>query len=958
MLKKLILGLLAVSILGSPAMQLSRSTNDADLNIQAKEQDIAHKRFGGISPVSYTDAGMFSSEDLTIGRGKLDPVIRLRTFSIIVEGSNIEYSSNDGTVITKKTINSKKRSTEFLIKVNKTVGVHEFLYGAGTKTRCVCRVFSYVYKNEVYISEDSKEDAWRKALDYDIKNELITKQEIEDSYSNFLLSSSPNSNQLGIDSVPADVLYDYYASQPENSSACFYATPRWQDKNGNWSSLTLCKASLYINGKCAQTSALNERGFVSFSINNNSNYWGKQCKVQLRIYTQTDTFTLGSDYSTIVDGTNYGAFDGYYMIPSEEHTVYINEDTDFYIPVDRSYEQYEKTSRAMSLCQSLALCETFARQNINGFDGHPNLITSHLNVETSYNACNFNLNESSTLYFEAEERWILPFRLYGLFVEGVLGMLSSNTIMNYYDDYGNFMYEDNWMYGKEMSAQIVWHRALADMFAILAYDSVKDKIGYLATTESIRELIEMIENYTPDEHAGEGSILCSTVYLYNIYSGYTAKNGQIVPGKNDRYATFFNFTFIPGANTLREFLRFNFPGEDPLTHKANNSLLERLCIAPSNVKLVNQITDYNRPIFEWNAGGCLASPNDVFDLYIYGEIDFKIENIRNNSYSLNNGIVRYTLSLEDKARLLESMGKENSCYAIVCAYKKMEGNYDTGPYFSTAYHIVNPVIIDDEPIYETEIHYCLFERDENGNNTQYKGFEEKTYVKFTQSCTAMFLTRGDVDSIITISDLDGQALAQDSYGGFGDNAMISLGVIANEIYEISVKTISSNRNYQAWSRFDIIPTVNSYDDNYQINHPTTYNEIMKIDYDADYWQRPDYDPELDYDYLHDFNVEQGSTSMFLFEPQYGGGYHLDVRYMSNIHLIIMCLGQTTPWDYDYYSGASSYSIGYFEGYINIMEGDTCMILVSREDRNANIGPSTLSQSFTLKFGCTYLDGDW
>lgn len=959
MLKKLILGLMTLGVLTAPINEYTVGKSLVNGNLQTKQQNVENKRFGGYAPIDIDDGFQGIAGSGIDGIGKMTPVANFRTFTVTVDHSSPTYESNDGTVVSSRRVGRLYR--EFTIRVTKPVGVHEFYSSTSAVHKCVCRVFSYLYKDTVFVSDESKEDAWYKAIKDDYENGLLTKQEVEDSYAEFLLLSSPNSNQREIEMVPSYVLHPYYAQRPSGEYAYVYSRVEWEDKYGNWSPLSKCITSLYINGECFGTKNLDENGLISFNIGSGSKYWGKTCKVQLRIYTQTNTFTLGSDYQELIENSPYyGVFDERYMIVSNEITTYISGSTDLYIPASRAYSQYEKTSSAMSICQALALCETFADSYVSGFANDPNLALYHLNVETSSSTCYFNFNGSSTLYYEADEDWMLPFRLYGLFVQGILRMLGSNTQFNYYHDYGNYVYEENIYMGKGMALQTVWRRSLADMFAILAYFSMEDDIGALGPVDPVWDYVDSVANYRPDGLGGEGSVFCTTVYLYNLYSGYTAKNGHVVPGMSESYSAFFNLVFNTALNTLTEFINYRFPTNDPIYSADNNSLLEDLCIAPSNVQLTNELGSNVRAVFSWNQGGCASHPNDEFDMWFYAGVGnhFKIQGIKQSYCTVNNGVVSYRLTAAQNVQfknLLESHG--GTCRVAVCGYRK-DGNYNSGPYYSMFYTVVNPEIIADEPVYEREIHYCYAEKDENGNYLTPNHFTTYEYVKFRRSGSTMFFTRGDVDSVITISDLRGATLAQDDNGGYSTNAFITYNVTAGEIYRIEVKTVTNDRYFQGWGQFDIVQQTNSYDGNDQISHPTAYNDIRRIDYQEDYWERPDYDPEINYDYDRYLPIEEGSTAVLIYDSIYGGGFHLEFQYSANTTLIVMPLGQMTPYDYAYYSGSAAYVLGYLGEYINIIEGDACMILVSRENRDAPIGPGVTNQSFRLVFGLTYTNGEW
>ena len=151
---------------------------------------------------------------------------------------------------------------------------------------------------------------------------------------------------------------------------------------------------------------------------------------------------------------------------------------------------------------------------------------------------------------------------------------------------------------------------------------------------------------------------------------------------------------------------------------------------------------------------------------------------------------------------------------------------------------------------------------------------------------------------------------------------------------------------------------NSYDSDYNVNYPTSFNDIMNIDYNLDFISRPDYDPNVVYDYYREFDVVHNSSAVLLFNPEDDGGYHLEIQYTSNIDFTILYLDSKCPWDFDHHSGAPYYQFGYFEDYINLCAGHPIMIMVSRENKSALIEPGFFSQKFRFQLGLTYLPGEW
>ena len=958
MLKKLVLGLLTLSILAASAKNFSTEKAKVDPNVQIQKTNAANLRFDGFGLANGLGDGLRPIGGGSFpGIGDLDiPQVALaNTFTITIPYSNPTYMSDDGEVLSNVRVDRKTR--KFTVKVNNTVGVHEFYAVINGERQCIKRVFSYLYNRVAYISEVSKEDAFYKAIELDLNNGVITNEQVENLYADFLLLSSPNSNQHDTGFVPTGVLPPYYAHQPNIQKARFYSHVEWQDRNGNWSPLSMCLAKLFINGTFVKSSNLDENGQVFFTLDSSSEYWSKTCEVQIRVYTHSDTFSYGHGYPTHPEQ----GYNEYYMAVSSKTTSVIDNSTDLSMPISRTYSQFEETSAALSIAQAFATCEMFAKQNVRGFNNHANLQLFHLNVGGGYYGNGFSLYGTSTIYsYDACDRWMLPFRLYGLFFEGVTCMLDSNTDMGFDDDYDNFLYNEDSLYGIEMRAKIVWHRALADMFAVLAYLTMEDEIGNLAPTQSIRDYIDSVENYVPDNTSGDGSIMCTAAYLYKFYTGYVAKNGKTVAGITD-VADYFDFAFDNVANTFKDFVNIKFPTQHAFENDKHNSLLEDLFIAPSNIKLVNEINSNTLPVLEWKAGGCASHPNEVFDLWFYGgELpDCHYKNIKKNKYTVNNGIVRYTLTSEQKNALMNIMNNnDNFCYIAVSGYNETDG-YKTGPYYSMFTKIVNPDIIDEQTVFEKEIDYSSHFA---GRSSGHYVFSCPTYVKFRHSSNVMFFTRGDVNSEIKVRTLNGMELTNDDNSGYANNAFVTYNVTAGEIYEVVVRTLADSRGFQGWSQLDIVQSVNSYDNNYQITHPTAYEDIKRVEYDMYYWLRPGYEfDENDIhkdDFKHDFSVEIGSTAAMIFEPEYGGGFHIALDYTANITLIAMSMGQTTPWNYDCYSGSSYHEIGYLENYINIMEDDACMILVARENKNAPFGPTGRDRHFYLELGCTYMDGEW
>ena len=958
MLKKLVLGLLTLSILASPTKYFSAAKPEISPDVQIQKKNATDLLCEGVSingPVSGGVGG--GGGHIPVGTTPIsfnpdlllenDPKVFTVTFDLnamIHLFSDITYESNDGSLLLSRSIGYC--ILEYKVMAENTVGVHEFYADTYKGRTCLYRAFSYIYKNKVYISRESKEDAWREAVVNDYKNGVLTKAQVEDEYADFLLLSSPNSNEATDVELPPR-----YSQHPNNQTAKIYSHVEWQDEQQIWMPLTLCKVSLYINGSCVQQSSLDEDGYVFFNIGSNSQYWGKTCKVQLRIYTQTDTFTLGNKHASVGDYSPIGAYDEYYMIVSDKIETLIDERTNLNIPARRVRDEYEKTSNALSMCQALALCERFAMQNVPGFKDNRNLSLFHLNIETSDESCWFSFQDASSLFREGARDWAYPFRLYGLYVQGILNMLGSNTYIQYDYDYGNFMYEEeHQIFGKNMAAQTVWHRSLADMFAILIFLSFDYETRHSAVAYGLINFVNTVEHYVPDDTAGEGSILCVTTYLFNIYNGYRSKYDRVVEGKESA-SDFFKFTFIPGVSTFNEFINYRYETLFAYpTSMDNNSLLENLCIAPSGVRLIGGIDENTNPVFEWKAGGCASHPNDVFDIWIWGGVgnEQHIKNIRNNSYTMRNGIVNFTFTGENKTKLLNAMNNNasdsNTCYVSVCGYRE-DGNYKTGPYYSTFARITKPEIIDDEPVFERRIEL----RDT-------RDFETTIPVRFRKTANTVFYTRGCDNSTIGIYDEFDRKLveAQDDEPSYLIPAFVSYNINAETTYFVKISATANSGEFRKWVYLDIIQNVNSYERNNLINHPDSFQKIREVY--TPFYLPTNFDVITTHPHEEDYNeyyfdVERGSTALLLFEPDYSEGFSLEIQYTENINVaLVFYESDNSAWNRFYHIGSGYYYFKFPDCRVNFISGQPMMILITRENNNGQIPTGSLNKSF--KVVCT------
>lgn len=954
MLKKLILGLLAFGILVTPVRNGSTGKSEDSLSLNTQEKNTLNERLDRIGDFGGNDFGYIGGGFGHEGGGFLNDgtLLDRNTFTISVKGSETTYQSNDGECLSRTKID--RRTYSFKIIVYNTVGVHKFIGFSTLRT-----VYSYLYKNKAYISEESKEDAWRQAVQTDYENGVITKQEFENSYAEFLLLAYPNNNQMGEDTIPEDVLRPFLMNQQNNvnSPACIYSYVQWQDKNNNWAPLSLCKAALYVNGNQVDIAPISERGFVSFDIYHTSKYWGKMCNVQIRVYAGADTFTIGSSYLVNFD------FNYVYMFVSDVKSVLIDESLDCYLAISAKNDiDNANTAKVMSICQGLALCEQFAKNNIVGFANNPNLNMYHLSIELGY-SCRFNFgNNSSTLGAAGDIDWSIVFKLYGLYAQGIMGLLGSNTVIEYDAEYTNYVYHDNWEFDKGMALQSVWHQSLANMFAILAYYDNEERIGALHPTQAICDLINYADNYVPNNNSGDGSVRCTTAYLFNLYwGGYSANYGITAEGfSNQRYADFFQYVFGTCATTLSEFVRYYVPNVNPCINP-NNTLLEQLNIAPNHLMQVNDFEAGIRPIFEWNLGGCASNPNNKFDLCFYDNYDnepvFTIDNV---SYTMNGGVARYELPYISHLALIAILNRDyHLCHVVVRGYQTSK-SYTTGPYYSMPYTVVMPEIIEEDTIFDKKVHHCLTEKvDYDDSRAIFKNYIDTTYVKFRNGGRKMFFTRGDVDTAISIYDCTNYLLATNDNSGHGTNAFVSLSLLPNMVYKVEVKSVITNGGtFEGWSRLSILQSVSSYNNDLSVNHPVEYEDFLRINYDSEFFLRPDFDPCVNYDYYEELSVEVGNTSVMIFEPTIGGGYHIEVQYTADISINIVDLCGQEPWDDFCFSGEPYYQLGYLDNYINIPEGGAIMLLLSREDKFAPLGPGHFDDYYRFELGLTYVDGEW
>lgn len=558
-------------------------------------------------------------------------------------------------------------------------------------------VYTYTSNNQTFVSNQCYDEAFYKALDYEIKNNLISMDDAKLKEEDFFrrrtefqisLGDKNSSNIISksgnvLNFVEGNITIKVIENNVEYIMPLFNICVRLYDYDPLFN----------IDDLLGETMT-DSNGYYSFTFQNKDD-WSELggYDIQVKIYARGKTFAF---YKT---GTAIDA-----QIASERiSNVATGSSNRFDICVDTSYEDNLYNNLCFGSAAGMLIAEKYAIDVI-GISTSTDFFTNYMifNIEGSFTFGNVGLIRKSDC-----NNWRTSIHEYTHHIQYIAGayphtdalneissellnaMFSgsetiANVIYKYIDKFRHSYNEDFLstkasLYGKDFVVKLAWSEAVADLMPSVLYEINYSNIqSYECFT---RDIDKNLENNNSSLNSGEAVESSITRYLWDLIDGISIS-------ENDSYHIsenqLFSIIFTPGLMTLDAFV--NEINNINFTSKiSNGSLLILQNIAPK-ITSISYNKQTNHFEIEFNTGGTNLSPNNRFLIQVYS-IDGDL--LFNTGYFDISNTSKYKYSFSD-SQLIEFL---NSVRGIDDVYFNALGintSYSmfTGPY-NSQYYLIN-----------------------------------------------------------------------------------------------------------------------------------------------------------------------------------------------------------------------------------------------------------------------------
>ncbi len=352
-------------------------------------------------------------------------------------------------------------------------------------------------------------------------------------------------------------------------------------------------------------------------------------------------------------------------------------------------------------------------------------------------------------------------------------------------------------------------------------------------------------------------------------------------------------------------------------------ILKELKLSASNLQK-NQYSDNYPPTFSWNKNGYAVTyqnieygfNNDKFKLEFYdGDYSFIFEtsDVYTNSYTLSQFQWNQLLSVET-----------NYYYVRIKSYATL--GYVTGPYTSSYFEFVKPVV------YDVNISNCrYYEKTIN----LFDGAKWKFNLTFDTSGTKLLQTFGNLDTIMLLYNYNETTLLNiDNNSGYGNNSFIYANLSSNTTYVLIVMVYPANTSGQ--TKLTIIPT----DGVFTNTSSPEFEDIYHVSSSSNYYYYSSY-------------VNQYYSTIITWTPSTSGYYHINLS--SNFDSFLYVLNPTSVGsiivnvdynDDEYYYDDEDYTLdgGLYQYYSSDV---TYLIIYTQLNPSNSISNNSINVEFSI-----------
>lgn len=796
-------------------------------------------------------------------------------------------------------------------------------------------LFNYKFKDLIYESDVSEDDAWRIAMHDQLEKGNITIEDVENDYETFgsrdIVEESPItrtvSNERHLDGMavwqPAEGA-DYLPLQRvkvklfveyTSKEFKFPITTTYTDDNGyyDFSDFKTIETILYDAG-------------IKISELNNINYY-------VRIYPESTSFevklgwlNLSADqlYKKISDNETIDSFN-YFGTSSLHQFVWDKLGT--FNTMKIPYKTNNYLNKALQISQALVMGQRYAEEVHN--------IEIKKRVDVLYPVTfigkqGFCYNRVMGFGANAEEdtfnEWGTILHEYGHFIQHNID-INSITLPEY-GKYGASHEEDEDLMAsekfggkgnKEYGAKLAWTEAWATIFSMMARDNYK--IGYYYKGQVLgagganinidsNDDFNKYTNFSSSSAIGEGNENSIMAFLWNLYN-----NSSFGP------SFVWESTTIKGTSMFNTYVQ-NVYARYSIDVSEFGKTMAMYNLAPGAVFIrdVEHISYETSPIISWKVNGSQYNKLDKVDIIFYNKFGEEIYSIKDIYVSENaSNFTNYKISLDDWHAVLGKISDGDKLISVAVKGYNTTAPV-TGGYISGYYDI------------KINFSFLVYELNEDNKSYSVTGVFNKKYqenalilneynglpvTKIKSNAFSNCLALKKITIPSNIEYIDSNAFEncplletiivlreKDNITRMGNNAIVNCS--NNIVIYVPVNRLAEYKNALGWLNYkNVIQPNASLDEvtidclsdkiNHTIDLQAGYNKLLQLNIDCSksYVISTDAASKL-YIYNADMTkIYEGEESLNIFLSV--GIYYLDISFVTNVNSGKINISYSLSW---------------------------------------------------------------
>lgn len=546
--------------------------------------------------------------------------------------------------------------------------------------------YSYTYNGVTYYSNESEDDAWYQAMEYNYEQGNLTEEDIVDLYEEFSkrnTSSSANTfdNQSDLTGSPVTYVNGYL----------HWTTSTGQVLPLNNIKVELFDADLIGEDRIAYTYT-DDEGYYCFEFENEDGFFDFEnggYDVYIKCSTTSRTFSI-SRQSWL-----FNTLKSYYITSDVVNNITSGTTTDLNITLD--YDDSDLTTCAFYVSQGMDIAQRYAIDM--GFETSE-LLTVIFPFKDSVSKTAFCYQEYSGILKSDYLNFDTLMHEYGHFVECQLNTYG-NTLMDIilYNpthtlDADHFYDKNN----KEFAMDLTWSEAWATVFSQIAQQYLYSEfVGKVSGFGDKAHNGANCENISVTSNSCEAQENAVIGLLWDIFD---TGNLESFDTLSLSYQNWWNMTTLNSAQNLTDFINA-MDTYYPSYRNQIAKIMEYHHISPSNLTVSNysSVDENTPPTFSWKVNGSMHNPNNSFKLMFYnsfGNLIYQTGTI--TSTKAYNEYYNYSLTQSVWNSILNNFSDSVSLNVLVCGYNSSTPS--SGPYYSQTISINFDL--------EVETHTCSF----------------------------------------------------------------------------------------------------------------------------------------------------------------------------------------------------------------------------------------------------------